>query len=82
MSGVKPDPMVGSGRYAEPMPVKSPVTRTATAEIRWEHTKGGGTKTPVVDFTVRDISDLAKVPATLSESLLCLTPGIYERDIQ
>ena len=26
LSGVKPDPMVGSGRYAEPIPVKSPVT--------------------------------------------------------
>ena len=25
LSGVKPDPMVGSGRYAEPIPVKSPV---------------------------------------------------------
>ena len=25
-SGVKPDPMVGSGRYAESIPVKSPVT--------------------------------------------------------
>ena len=24
-SGVKPDPMVGSGRYAEPIPVKSPL---------------------------------------------------------
>ena len=24
-SGVKPDPMVGSGRYAESIPVKSPV---------------------------------------------------------
>ena len=26
LSGVKPDPMVGSGRYAEPTPVKSPVS--------------------------------------------------------
>ena len=25
LSGVKPDPMVGSGRYAEPIPVKSPL---------------------------------------------------------
>ena len=25
LSGVKPHPMVGSGRYAEPIPVKSPV---------------------------------------------------------
>ena len=25
LSGVKPDPMVGSGRYAEPIPVKSPM---------------------------------------------------------
>ena len=27
LSGVKPDPMVGSGRYAEPIPVKSPLVR-------------------------------------------------------
>ena len=25
LSGVKPDPMVGSGRYAKPIPVKSPM---------------------------------------------------------
>ena len=25
LSGVKPDPMVGSGRYAQPIPVKCPV---------------------------------------------------------
>ena len=25
LSGVKPDPMVGLGRYAEPIPVKSPL---------------------------------------------------------
>ena len=25
LSGVKPDPVVGSGRYAEPIPVKSPL---------------------------------------------------------
>ena len=25
LSGVKPDPRVGSGRYAEPIPVKSPL---------------------------------------------------------
>ena len=25
LSGVKPDPMVGSGRYAEPIPVKCPL---------------------------------------------------------
>ena len=27
LSGVKPDPMVGSGRYAEPIPVKSPMEK-------------------------------------------------------
>ena len=26
LSGVKPGPMVGSGRYVEPIPVKSPIT--------------------------------------------------------
>ena len=30
LSGVKPDPMVGSGRYAEPIPVKCPLTENAT----------------------------------------------------
>ena len=27
LSGVKPDPMVGSGRYAEPIPIKCPIAR-------------------------------------------------------
>ena len=30
-SGVKPDPMVGSGRYVEPIPVKSPLVASTGA---------------------------------------------------
>ena len=30
LSGVKPDPMVGSGRYAEPIPVKSPLASSGS----------------------------------------------------
>ena len=32
-SGVKPDPMVGSGRYAESIPVKSPLVAPPTAAV-------------------------------------------------
>ena len=32
LSGVKPDPIVGSGRYAEPIPVKSPLET-----LQWRH---------------------------------------------
>ena len=34
LSGVKPDPMVGSGRYAEPIPVKSPLTQDSPNNMR------------------------------------------------
>ena len=35
LSGVKPDPVVGSGRYAEPIPVKSPLGTQFVPSLPW-----------------------------------------------